>query len=585
MNAKSIVYVGLSALAAIVVSCSSGPKDGEYSIQLLTTNDVHGTYFDSTYVGGNVRNSLYSVKYVIDSVRNAAGLENVVLIDAGDILQGDNAAYYFNYVDTLSPHVYPRLAKYMGYDAAVVGNHDIETGHDVYDRVAEELKALGIPFLAGNAVRNDNGKPYFPLYTMVEKQGVRVAVLGFTNANMKNWLSETLWSGMTFEDLTEVVQKDVDMVIAKEKPHVVVVAVHSGTGNGDGKSLESQGLDLFKSLKGVDFVVCSHDHRPTVVQSDSICLINSGSHCRYVGHGTVSLSILNGKVASKSLKADLLKVDRFKADTAMAGMFRDDFKAVKDFSTAEIGELEMELRTVDAYSGMSHYLNLVHTLGLSSGADISMAAPLTYNKTVQPGTILYNDLFTIYPFENQLYLLRMTGKEIKAYLEASYDGWINTISSPAEHLLKISNNDDPRTGQKSWSFVSRSYNFDSAGGLNYTVDVTKPAGERITISSLADGRAFDDGSEYSVAMTSYRASGGGGLLKAAGVDTDRIDERVIEYCPEFRVILYDYIKANGGIFADRIGDGSVIGGWSFVPEKVAAPAMERDLKLLFPRQF
>ena len=143
---KSIIVAASAGF--LLAGCGSGPKDGEYVIQLLTTNDVHGTYFDSTYVGNGVKKSLLAVKPIVDSVRAAAGADKVVFIDAGDCLQGDNAAYYFNYVDTLSPHVYPRLAAYMGYDAVTVGNHDIETGHKVYDRIARDLESHGIPFLA-----------------------------------------------------------------------------------------------------------------------------------------------------------------------------------------------------------------------------------------------------------------------------------------------------------------------------------------------------------------------------------------------------------------------------------------------------
>ena len=230
MRRLSSFIVVVFAITAL--SCS-GPKDGKYSITLLTTNDVHGTFFDSTYVGGNVKKSLYGIKYVVDSIRKAEGPENVLLVDAGDIVQGDNAAYYFNYVDTLSPHIYPRLAKYMGYDVVVLGNHDIEAGHPVYDRLAKEMKAEGIPLLAGNAVRNDNGQRYFPIYTIVKRHGLKIAVLGYDNANIAGWLPERLWSGMKFQSLIPLVQQDVDMVVAKEKPHLVVVAVHTATGDGD----------------------------------------------------------------------------------------------------------------------------------------------------------------------------------------------------------------------------------------------------------------------------------------------------------------------------------------------------------------
>ncbi|MBR4755748.1 MAG: metallophosphoesterase, partial [Bacteroidales bacterium] len=123
---KHQVSAFLLAMAVLASACS-GPRDGKYSFRILTTNDVHGTYFDSTNTGTTVKKSLISVKRTVDSVRTAMGKDNVILIDAGDILQGDNAAYYYNYIDTVTPHVYPRMARYMGYDAVVLGNHDIET--------------------------------------------------------------------------------------------------------------------------------------------------------------------------------------------------------------------------------------------------------------------------------------------------------------------------------------------------------------------------------------------------------------------------------------------------------------------------
>jgi 2',3'-cyclic-nucleotide 2'-phosphodiesterase/3'-nucleotidase len=380
-------------------------------------------------------------------------------------------------------------------------------------------------------------------------------------------------------------QEVVDRISAKEKSDVVIVAFHAGTGEGDGSQLESQGLDLFKSLNGVDFVICAHDHRPVIHKNDSICLINAGSHCRNLGYGTVTVKVENGKVVSKTLDAELLPIDKKNVDVKMQEAFQPDFEQVKAFTLKEVGELKTDLRTRDAYRGMSDYINLIHTLSIGcTPAQISFAAPLTFNGFVKAGTLVYNDLFTIYPFENQLFVVEMTGNEIKDYLEISYDSWINTIDSADDRILKIVNEPDARTGQQRWSFVNRSYNFDSAAGLIYTVDVTKPAGERVAIRSLADGSAFDMNAEYNVAMTSYRASGGGGLMRAAGIDTDRIDDRVVEYYPEIRDILYDYLVKHGEIDPAKIGDGTVVGEWHFVPETLVGPAMDRDMELLFPRR-
>lgn len=575
---KKLLFV--SALVCAVIS-SCGPKDGVHSLHILTTNDVHGCYFDSTYVGTSLKKSLLAVNYYADSVRSAVGEDNVLLIDAGDFLQGDNAAYYFNYVDTATAHIFPRMARYMGYDVIVAGNHDIETGHPVYDRISAQLRSYGIPFLAGNAIRTDNGKPYFPYYAIVKKAGLKVAVLGFDNANIKAWLDESLWSGMTFQSLLPLVQEDVDKVIRKEHPDVVVVAVHSGTGEGDGSVLESQGLDLLNSLSGVDCLICAHDHSAKVIERDDIIMINSGSHAKNVGHGVLEFTYSKGKLVSKKMSSSLIPVRWEKADPAMRAEFYEDYLAVKSFTLREVGELAAEMRTRDAFKGMCDYMNLIHTISLSCApAQISFAAPLTYNGTVKAGTLVYNDIFTIYPFENQLFVVKMTGGQIKNYLEASYDQWIQTIASSGQHVFRIEEKEGQR-GDKYWSFSGRTYNFDSAAGLVYTVDVTAPYGSRVAISSLVGGAPFDLEAEYNVAMTSYRASGGGELMGKAGIDTDRIDDIVVAKYPEIRNLVYEYILAAGTLSPEVIGDPDVIGQWSFVPENIAGPAVESDFKLLF----
>ena len=565
----------------VLILASCGPRDGVHTLHLLTTNDVHGRWFDSTYVQKGTRQSLMAVNYYVDSIRTADGAENVMLIDAGDCLQGDNASYYYNYVDTKPEHLFTRLASYMKYDAVTVGNHDVETGHAVYDRVSRELKRHGIPFLGGNAIRNDNGKPYFQLYKTFKRAGLKVLVLGYTNANNPAWMDESLWSGMHFESLIPKVQEDVDRLMAREKPQVVIVSVHSATGDGNGRILEAQGLDLFNSLKGVDFVVCSHDHHEFTAFNDTIAIINTGNRAKFLGHGVISVEIKDGKVAGKAISSGLIPVDKRRTDAAMREVFHSDYLAVKEFSNKEIGALAMDLRTRDAYSGMCDYVNLIHTVSLKGGdAQISFAAPLTYNSTVRAGILIYNDLFTIYPFENQLYTMRLTGREIKGYLEYSYSKWL--AEPGGEHLLNIVKRNDPRNNQEGWSFVGRPYNFDSAAGINYTVDVTKPTGERISISSLADGSAFDPDAEYIAAMTSYRASGAGGILtEGAGIPEAELEKRIIHRYPEIRELLYGFINEYGLIDGTAIYDTKRNGEWKFIPDDIASQGIAKDLGLLF----
>ena len=579
MKARHFLLLGA---ALLLLACHRPLKDGEYTLTVLSTNDVHGTWFDSTYVGHQVRRSLFAVNTYVDSVRLADGAGNVLLVEVGDCLQGDNAAYYFNYVDTVSPHLFPRLLDYMKYDAVVWGNHDVETGHKVYDRVQKELTAKGIPFLAGNAIRNDNGKTYFPLYKIVNKGGLKVAILGYNNANIKAWLAEEVWSGMHFERIADRVQQDVDAVRAKEHPDVVIVGVHSGTGEGDGSNPESEGMDIFKLVKGVDFVLCSHDHRPLTLVEEEKALMNSGSHSRYLAHGKLHLKVEGGKVVSKEVEADLIPVKVAKTDPVMRKAFRQEYEAVKAFTLREVGELNVALRTRDAYKGMSDYVNLIHTICIQQEhAQLSIAAPLTFDGNVETGTLVFNDLFTLYPFENQLYVIKMTGDEVCRYLEASYDRWINTVSGPGEHVLRIIPKDNTRTQQKGWSFHGLAYNFDSVAGINYTVDVTKPRGERVVITSLADGTPFEPEKTYNVAVTSYRASGGGRLLDEIGIDTDLINERVVARYPEIRSLIYERLEKDPTIDLEEISDPAILGTWKFVPEALAKKGIEDDMKLMF----
>ena len=584
----------LAAVLVAICACNPAktPQDGEYSLDIYATNDVHGRLFDSLYVGDGTRESLLAVSEYMNRTRAEKGEDNVMLLDVGDLLQGDNSVYYYNYVDTESRHLACRMVEYMKYDALVVGNHDIETGHEVYDRFKKELK---IPYLAANAIRDDNGKPYFQPYTIVERGGLRVAVLGYTNPNIKAWLAREIWDGMHFVDLMECVQADVDRVRAKEKPHLVIVAVHSGTGNGEGSELESQGLDLLSSLEGVDFIFCSHDHRPYTENRGDCVLLNSGSHCRKLAHATAKIEIRDGEVVSKEVSGEICDIDKEEIDTVMRDMFRPDYEAVKAFTVQKVGELAMPLKTRDAFVGMCDYMNLIHRICLDcTDADLSFAAPLSFNSTVNAGDVLYNDLFTIYPYENQIFVLNMKGREIEKYLEYSYDQWINTLGDghalkTQGHALKIQDREDPRSGAKRWSFVNRSYNFDSLGGAFYTVDLSKPYGDRVEISRLADGRDFDPEDDYKVAMTSYRANGGGELMQlGAGIDASELEGRVSERYPEVRELLFDFFRHHLGadgeiapVTSEELSDPALIGAWSFIPEDLAIPALREDYRLLF----
>lgn len=521
--------------------------DGEYQVTICATTDVHGAYFDSLYVDNMAnRTSLANVSSYMKEVR-ASGVQPI-LIDVGDNLQGDIAAYYFNYVATDVPHLMPRIMEYLGYDAVVVGNHDIETGHSVYDRITRELK---MPYLAANAAfdRDENGvadmdedpksklvsDAYFLPYCIIDRGNVKVAVIGMTNANIKSWLSESYWNGMDFQLIHDISQKLIDKVIAKERPQLVVLAVHSGTGT-DLPDRENEALYLASTLEHVDLVLNGHDHRPLAKEVEnpagSVVLLNEGMKAKYVGQADFTLRVKNGKLIERNVDYKLIPMEQYPVDTAYMAEFRDDFQAVKVYATRPIGRLSDHIFLADALDGPSSYVNLLHTVQLgASGADISFAAPLSNSGVVPKGTVEFQDLTSIYRFENTLYVVGMTGRQVKDYLEYSYDSWVS------------------RTGA--------TYNWDSADGIIYEVSKTAPRGERVNIISMSDGSAFNPDSTYRVAMTSYRASGGGDLLTlGAGIDPDSLV--VYDKMKDIRSLVGDYISEQGEI------EPKVSTNWKFV---------------------
>jgi len=575
----------VAAIAALTLSACSTLKDGEYNLSVVSTGDGHGYWFAKPVEdGGKARGSLMAQSAFVNGIRESKGTDNVILVDAGDNFFGNGAPFYYNYVDTTSTHLYPRLASYMGYDAVVAGHSDFEAGHRVYDRVAKEMKKEGIPFLAGNALSDKNGKPYFPAYSIIKKGGVKVAVLGYTNADNASLMDASSVSGIHFESLLPLVQKDVDKVRSKEKPQVVIVVAHTAMGKGDGQNPEKQGLDLFQSLKGVDIIITGHDHSNKVMSADSVVVLDCGRAGQNAGVTDIKLVVKGGKVVSRKLDADMVSIESEEYDSAMEKAFESDYDKVHSFMTSKVGDIKKDLVSREFYYKQCDYLNFLHALAFSAyPVDISLSATLLIDGKVPAGEVRYQDIRKVYPYENKLVVLRLTGAEILKYLEASYEAWINTVANPSDgsHVLKIKQSKDYSTGKMVWKLAKSPANFDSAAGINYTVDVTKPYGSRVTITGMADGKAFEMDKEYLAAITTYRSVGSGGLLKAAGLaDMKSVEDRIVYRGPEFRTILYEYFKKYGSVDPAVTGDPKIIGSWKFVPDFAPAAIMS-DVELLY----
>lgn len=573
-------FLIISSLLFIISCGNQKPADGSYTFHVYSTNDIHGRYFDSLYVAGNNgelvnQYSLASIVTLIKEARENEGSDNVVLLDIGDHLQGDNAPFYYNFIDTISPHIYPKIANYLKYDAVVVGNHDIETGHSVYDRVDAQFD---MPYLAANAISDDTETPYFEPYTILKRQGVKIAVIGLTNPNVPSWLSPTLWSGMHFQDIVSSLEHWVAYVKEKENPHIIIAAMHSGLGDEDKNDLENPSRYVAKHVKGIDLVLASHDHRVAVEKymngDKEVLLLEGGSRASNLSKADISFDIKDGAINNLVMEGHTIKIAGVAPDKEYMDYFRDAFLDVREFTNRKVGELHDDIDSRDAYFGPSLYVDMIHTLQLkASGADISFVAPLSFNKQINKGDLNYQNLLDIYPFENQLNMIELTGQEVKDYLEYSYSMWVNPNPKQSGHLLNISDGSGERFRLK-----SPHYNFDSAAGIKYEVDITKPDKERVNIISMANGDAFNLDNKYTVAITSYRASGGGDLLTlGSGIPHDELQSRIVERFADIREILYNQIQEEGVLTANKLNQ------WKFVPEGLANSLGEKDYKEMFGR--
>jgi 5''-nucleotidase/2'',3''-cyclic phosphodiesterase and related esterases len=521
-------WIWALATALFLQACALQPK--ETTLYLLQTGDIHGALFSYDFkTNQDLPQGFDRFSSYLTQMRAQHG-DRCLAFDLGDNLQGQPVVYYYNYVDTASKHILMRVLNRVPYTAGVVGNHDIEAGHAVYDRMYADSQ---FPILAANIVREDTGKPYFTPYTIIKRDGFKIALLGLITPNIPDWLPYQLWSGMQFRDMLEAAQEWVPYILEKEAPDVLIGLFHSGTGTEAGG--ENASFAVATQVPGFDLVYSSHDHRARIGKvagpaGDSLWLVNTGANMVQVSEMQMHLERRDDGTVAKTLDGVLLPVKDLTLDTAWRAYFAEDFEKVKAYISEPVGYLERPIRGAEALEGPSAFVDWVHEVQISlTKADISFAAPLSASADIPARMLTVGDFFSWYPYENSLYMIQMTGEEVQKYLEYSYDGWLGHRRTP-------------------------SYNFDSAAGIRYEVNKNRPFGQRVRIVSMADGTPFRPQASYSVVLNSYRANGGGGHLAAAGIPSEKLTERILwRGVSDFRSDMIAWVRAHGS-FAPRALD-------------------------------
>mgnify|MGYP003440152797 FL=1 len=549
-------------------------------LRVVETSDVHGSFFPYDFLNRRPKaGSMARVSSYVNSLRKQYG-DRLLLLDNGDILQGQPLSYFSNYIDTTDMNIAAQVINYMRYDAETIGNHDVEPGHQVYDKWVGEVNC---PVLGANVIDTRSGQPYLKPYVMLNRGGVRIAVLGMLTPAIPNWLSQDIWSGLRFDEMVATARHWMKVIREEEKADVVIGLFHSGKAGGivTPQYEEDASEHVARDVPGFDLVLFGHDHtrhNDIVVNSAGkrvVCL-DPANNAMSVADATIHLSQEKGQWTVDSVAGSVNSVTSQPIDEAYQQHFNAYINKVNDFTNQQIGTFKHTLRTADSYFGNSAFSDLILNLQLQiTGVDIAFNAPLTFNDSIKAGPVYMSDMFKLYKYENKLYVMRLTGEEIRKHLEMSYDLWFNTMKSPDDHLLLIDRQtygDAQRMGFKNFSF-----NFDSAAGIDYTVDVTKPNGQKVTILRMSNGQPFDEKRWYKVAINSYRGNGGGELLtKGAGIPKDSLKSRIVwQSDRDQRYYLMQEIKRL------KVLDPKPNHNWKVIPETWTQPAAKRDYDLLF----
>ena len=489
MNIKPIFMIALTAFFA---SCT--PK--ETTLTIIETTDTHGRY-----------DEFANDAHVIKQMKTELG-NKLILLDNGDDIQGTPFQYCSNQ-DAEHPNLVSEVLNYFPYDVISVGNHDIEAGRKVFDRLYSEVK---MPVVCANVIDESTGEPYFTPYTVLERDGFKIAVLGLLTPYVVTWVPDRLRPGLRFDQLEAAAEKWVKVIQDKEHPDLMIGLLHSGWEPQAQNLPEDHPLGrenatkwVAENIPGFDLIFYGHDHRARAEKvmnsnGDPVYVLNSGHR----GHGLAKAEVTLKKGAKPQICIELMTTDSDVKDEDFLAMLQPYLDRAEAYQDQEVAELPVSISSDEVFNGPCLWVDEIHRCQFETveaegiHADISMAAPLGGGKTLEAGMLKVKDFFTWYPFENALAVMALTGQEVKDFLEYAYE-----MKSPI-------------------------YNFDCAAGILYEVTDKNPMGKRINIISMADGMPFEMDKTYNVVMNSYRSMGGGNhLINGTGWAQEDIKNHVV----------------------------------------------------------
>lgn len=505
----------LIILSLFLVSCKKPA-----SLVVLETTDMHGEF----------NSSMASLSSFIRSAHQQYG-KNLLLLDCGDNLQGTSTVFFYNYQDTSEQHIHTELFKWLPYTALTVGNHDIEAGSQAFNRVYPNLE---IPILGANVIRQSNQRPYFKPYTILYRNGYKIAILGMVTPEALRWLPADEHEGLVFRPLAENTKYWVNRIHKKDKPDILIALIHCGLAKEEGDSDPSLEWAIY-NIPGIDLVCCGHAHKASEIAflnkyNDTVHVMEAGARAQYIAQAKIDITPRGFRKPDLSIQTSLIKADSLPEDPEFIQKFKPYIAKAEDFEKKRICALDTTIYSKDAMNGPCAWVDQLHKAYYhiaeksNIGVDITFACSYTEDATLKKGDMTAGDFITLLPYENTLSIVEMTGYEIMDYMEYAYS-------------LRLDRKNEPI------------YNLDSASGIYYTVDLSKPKGERVVITSTDDGNSFYPNKRYHVAMSTFRALGGGShLIKQLGWSSQKMDSRKLwDSSDDLRTEIMEYYSQLGTV--------------------------------------
>ncbi len=485
-------------LASLVLQAQVPHGAGERTLrlQVLATADVHGQLMpEDTFTRRPADQGWAQLATLVRELQ--AHQPNTLLVDAGDGLQGQPVSYLRARVRPDLPEPSVAALASLGCHAAVVGNHDFDWGLPYLRRVDEEAI---FPLLAANVV-DGTGKPAFTPYVVQEVAGLRVGILGLTTSALERIAEPGVLGPLKVVDALETARNLVPRLRQEERLDLLVVVFHSGAGRSGAQPFEEhQGQTLAEGVPGIDLLVLGHSHSQEARTQRGVPILQPPPFGRGLGVAELDL-----RREGKHWKVDQA---RLRLETIRPGTETDpvvlsatsELRALADtYLDTRATELAMDLDGRWSRMEDSALVQLIHRVQReATGAQLSAAPSPGLRYFVPKGPVSVRALWALAPYENRVARIRVTGAQVRAWLE---------------HAARYY---QPSHQSRLYNPEVAGHDFDLLDGVDYALDLSRPVGSRVA-RLTRDGHPVRDDQVFTLALSTYRLNGGGGYLEAVGL--------------------------------------------------------------------